>query len=254
MQSSTRKTLTAKPLIYRDRPLRWRDLFLTFIPGSLAVLAPFLYGLKRDLYAQSYYGPVAAEAWSWPWYALATVALIPLLILGIRRIRRSHRVVEVHKKGLSIRWTGGKQYRFLWENIAAIAFTSNEHNFLLRPILRRHHLRLYPLVGEAIDIDDHICDLPDLAARIKARIYPRLLPNLRAAFEAGDMLHFGPIAIDKNALYVRRQEIPWEQVSRLNVEAGILVVEFQSRRAIKIPAGKIPNIELLIQLLQEGVN
>lgn len=240
--------------VYRDRPLCWRDFTLIFLPGVAAALAPFFYGLQRDLYAQSYYGPVAAKAWSWPWYVLSTVALIPLILLALKRVRQAHRIAVLHKHGLIIRWTGGQYYRLPWEEIDGLICNTTENTFLGFHLKSRHRLTICAQSGKLIRIDDRITKLPELTARLKAKIYPRQLPQLRAAFRKGDSLNFGPIIIHKKLFKVREQEIPWEQVARLNVVSGQLVVESHSNQKIKIAVGKIPNVDLLIQLLQEGVH
>ncbi|MBC8497185.1 MAG: hypothetical protein ISS57_19715 [Anaerolineales bacterium] len=295
VQHSTQKTLGPATAIYRDRPLRWRDFFLIFLPGGVAALAPFFYGLQRDLYARAYYGPVAAGAWSWPWYALATVALIPLILLALHRVRQAHRIVMLHKHGLMIHWTGGQHHRLPWEEIDGLICNTIENTFLEFPLKTRHRLTICTQSGKLIRIDDRIPKLPELTARLKAKIYPRLLPQLRAAFQKGDTLDFGPIILhkkwvcfkrvekfrklgragaqsapphapisglsstemkrtNKKFVQLREQEIPWEQVARLNVVSGQLVVESHSNQKIKIAVGKIPNVDLLIQLLQEGVH
>lgn len=240
--------------IYRDRPLRWFDLFVIFIPASLATMAPFLYGLKRDIYARTYYGPVAAQIWSWPWYATATAALIPLLMLAIRRIWQAHRWVALHKNGVNIQWTGGNSYTLRWNQILGLSCTMSETMLFGRSNRIRHNLTLYCIDGHQIQIDDRIKDLPDLSDRIKAKIYPHLLPKMRASYQKGETLFFGPIQIHKQAIHVREQDIPWKQVSRLNIDSGKLIIETSSRFPIRISTGKIPNVELLIQILQEGVS
>jgi len=240
--------------MYRDRPLRWRDLALIFLPGGAAVLAPFFYGLQRDLYARAHYGPIAAAAWSWPWYALSTLTSIPLILLALRRVRQANRLVMLHKHGLVIRWTGGRRQKLLWEEIEGLVCDTIESTFLGIPLKTHHLLRIYPQSGKSIRLDDHIPGLPELTARIKAKIYPRLLPRLRTAFRKGEPLYFGPIILHKKQFELRGQEIPWEQITRLNVVSGQLVVESKSNRAFKLPVGNIPNVDLLIQLLQEGVH
>jgi len=64
---------------YQDRPLGWGDLFTTFAPAILFTMAPLAYGLYRYRYDYLRHGPIAARTWSWPWFALTAVALIPLL-------------------------------------------------------------------------------------------------------------------------------------------------------------------------------
>ncbi len=253
VRRATRKSPTPPLAIYRDRPLRWRDLFLIFIPGALAVLAPFFYGLQRYLYGRAHYGPVAAQTWSQPWFALAAVALIPLIVLALRRVRRARRLVILYKQGLGVRWTGGQSHKLLWREIDGLIYNTVENTFLGIPLKTRNRLTILNQSGKSIHIDDRIPELAELTARVKARVYPRLLPQFRAAFQNGDPLYFGPITLHKKQLKFREQEIPWEQVTRLNVVKGLLVVESESSRRIKVAIGKIPNADLLIQLLQEGV-
>jgi len=253
VQKSSNRRLGPTLIEYRDRPLRWRDLFTLFMPASLATLAPLLYGLKRDIYARNYYGPVAAHSWSWPWYILATSALIPLMLLALWRVRQAHRWVILHKNGLHIKWNKPAQI-LLWNQIQGLSCLTTEATFFGLATKTRHRLTLFPISEDQIHLDERLKDLPDLAERIKAKLYPHLLPKMRTAFNNGETLYFGPIRIHKQAIHVREQDIPWEQISRLNVRAGKLVIESPSKFPIRIPVEKIPNIELLIQILQEGIN
>ncbi|MBC8509482.1 MAG: hypothetical protein H8D34_31920 [Chloroflexi bacterium] len=227
---------------------------MIFLPGVVAVLAPFLYGLKRYLYAHANYGPVAATTWSSPWFGLAAITLIPLIWLALQRVRRSHRIATLHKEGIMIRWTGGQFYNKRWEDIEALLCDTVKNKFLGIALKTRQQLTILSHSGEKIRIDDRIPNLSELTERIKAKIYPRLLPQLRAALQKGDLLYFGPVILQKQAIKLREQGIPWDQVTSLSVVSGKLVVESKSNRKIKIAVGKIPNVDLLIQLLQEGVH
>ncbi|MEA3351362.1 MAG: DUF6585 family protein [Chloroflexota bacterium] len=246
MQSKTSPTHT---IIYRDRPLRWHDVFIVFVPGGLAVLTPFAYGLY--IY---FYGPEAAKDWSWPWFALAAVALVPLLLLAIRRVRRAHRVVTLHKNGLIVHWTGGKRAVLAWEEIDAVAETKVRYTFLGFRLNFRHSLVLYPLTGKPVRIDDRVQNFDELAARIKARVYPRLLPGMRTMLQKGEPLHFGPVSLLQGRIRFQNQEIPWGKIISLNIDNGHLMVKSEISKPIMLATGDIPNVEILIQLLQEGVN
>lgn len=243
------------PLIvtYRDRPLLWRDLFALFVPATLASLLPLLYGFMRSLYAQANYGPLAARAWSRPWYALALIAAVPLLLLALRRVRQSHRRVALHKNGIRIEWTGGQRHIFLWEQLRGLSCSTIENRFLGVQLGTRYQMVFFPCAGVPLRIDDHLQNLPDLMARVKARLHPRWLPQMRAALQRGETLSFGVVSVHQGGIRLRGREIPWAQVSHLSVVRGHLVVESSLMRRVKIPVHKIPNVELLIQLLQEGV-
>jgi hypothetical protein len=96
--------------------------------------------------------------------------------------------------------------------------------------------------------------LAELAARVKAKVYPLLLPQLRTKFQQGGPLHFGPVALHQDAIQLRHESIPWDQVVHINVQAGHLMVESSSRQPVRVKTSDIPNVELLIQLIQEGAH
>jgi hypothetical protein len=228
-------------------------LVITFIPAIAAVLTPLVYGWWQVNYAKANFGPAVVQRWSWPWFALATVALIPLLSLSLSRIRRAHRVIKVHQNGLQIRATQGKKWMFLWDEIEGIAATSWEDIFLGVRLRQRQQVILYPAIEKPIRLDPHLPQLDELATRIKAKIYPRLLPQLRAVFEAHRNLHFGEVRINTQGIKLKEVDYAWVAVKRVNLQQGYLVVEFINHKAEKISVDKVPNIELLIQLLEEGV-
>ena len=116
-----------------------------------------------------------------------------------------------------------------------------------------HRVTVYPKDGMPIKLDNQIKKLDELGARIKAKIYPRLLIELRSELKTGENLSFGPITLNLQTITIRGNEIPWGQVTRINPRAGFLVVELKNQRGKKIPVEQIPNIELFIQLIQEGV-
>jgi len=238
---------------YRDRPLRWKDIFLTFIPGGLAVLTPLLYGVLRKGYAQAYFGPTAAEIWSKPWFILTDIALIAYLGLALRRLRRARQVVTVHQYGIAIRLHHKKRFIFNWSQISGLACATVQPTFLGLALKSRHRVTIYPTQGNPISLNDRIPNIPGLAKRIKAKIYPNLMPILRKSFTQGHPINFGLITFEQESLHVQDQAIPWNQITNINVKGGFLMVESKTNRPVKIPIGKIPNIELLIQLLQEGV-
>lgn len=249
----TQTSLGTLVATYRDRPLRWGDILLTFIPGGLAVLTPLMYGLLRKRYAQAYYGPIAAEIWSKPWFLWAEIALIAYLGLALRRLSRSRQVVAVHQKGITIRLHKKKQFRFLWSQLSGLACATVQPTFLGWALKPRHRVKIYPAHGNPISLNDRIPNISELVGRIKAKLYPRLLPNLRESFSKGQPLNFGPLTLQQNSLCLRDKAIPWDNVTSINVQGGRLMIESHTNRPVKIPTGQIPNIELLIQLLQEGV-
>jgi hypothetical protein len=253
MQPSNGKPLGQVIAVYRDRPLTRRDLLLFFLPLALAVLTPWAYGVFRTYYAQANYGPVAARTWGSPWFGLAALALIPLLLLALIRIRRSRRIVIVHKKGLRIRDTFGRDRTLFWEQVEALSCNSVQESFLGIHLVPRHRVRVFPVDGKPIRLNRNLDQLPELTARIKAKIHPRKLAEFRSDLKTGKILSFGAVRLDQKRLGLKGKDYPWDQVALVNVQAGHLVIEFSNTRALKIPIGQIPNVELMIQLIREGV-
>lgn len=247
---------------YPGRRLRKADIFTLFLPGVLAVLLPTLYGLWRYLYAYQNYGPVAAEDWSWPWFFLASFALLIFAILVAIRLLAGHTVITVHQYGLQLRRPLSRLRRLRWSEIAGVSSQATREHFLGIPL--RTHLRvtLHLCAGRALRLPRDFPGLPELLAHIKAGLYPRLLPEMQSLFDRGQWLHFGPVAVQREALQIRGQRTPWAQVQGLAIRDGCLVVEFAQEspargarpiRPICIPLESILNPELLLQIVQTGV-
>jgi hypothetical protein len=263
MTSFTAPLPTRKPLgglirVFRHRPLGWIEALTLILPGGLAVLTPLLYGLRRAHYAAMYFGPIAADHWSRPWYILAGIAFVVFLVLSIYRFRKSRQYIAVYAGGLRLNLAQRGALR--WEQIAGISTDTVSYHIL--GISTRSHLRgtIYPNTGEPIHLTNAIQDLPELLTVLKAKLYPRLLPNLQANLNGGQWLHFGQLAIQNRGIKLlnhrpkQDQTIPWSHVTHVDVTSGFLVVELCDRPQLKVPVSQIPNIELLIQLIQLGVN
>jgi len=255
---STRKTLGGLIRVFRHRPLGWIEALLLILPGGFAVLTPLFYGFGRARYAARYFGPVAADHWSRPWYILAGIAFVVFLLAATYRLWRSRQYVAVHTGGLRLNLAGQRALR--WEQIAGITTDTVSYHFL--SISTRPHLQgvIYPNTGKPIQLTKEIQDLPELLTILKAKLYPRLLPNLQANLNSGQWLHFGRLAIQNRGIKLlnhmpkQDQPIPWSHVTHVDVDSGFLVVELCDRPQLKLPVSQIPNIELLIQLIQLGVN
>ena len=224
-----------------------------FFPGLAAILAPLGYGLWLADEAYASYGPVAAEYWSRPWYYLAIAAAAIFLMLGIYRVRLSLISVKVRRDGISIR-TGFRSARsFEWDDIQGITTSVVEEHFFGLPVRNKYKTRLILRSGKSIRLPGTIQNMPELISRLKANLYPRLFPKLLAEFRSGNRLDFGPLEIQSQVLRLENQEIHWQQVKKVDVRDGKLVIEFNDRPVRKLPVGSIPNLELVLQLIDQGI-
>jgi hypothetical protein len=244
--------------LYRSRPLGWRDAFMVLIPGLLGVLAPYSYALW--LYRQTLprHGPAAAEQWSQPWFWLAWATLVVFVLLCILRLLDLRRFAAVHKRGVRLRPSILPTRSLQWKQISGVALSVTQDVFLRSRGRARLRAVIYLNQGKPIRLDERLQNLPELISRIKASLYPRLLPDMKAAFQAGKWLYFGPLAVQTRALRLQHGQIAWEQVENMQVKAGYLAVSWKegqgSARNVHIPVSKIPNLELLLQIIREGVN
>lgn len=247
--------------LYRGRTLAWRDVLTLFLPGILAVLSPLGYGMAQANYAYTRFGPVAAEARSYPWFLLATFALAVFILLVAARLLRARAFVAVHRYGVRISVSHFRARSLRWEQIAGVCSQSIQEYFLSLPLRAYFEASLVPAVGKPLRISRQMTGLPELVSHLKAALYPRLLPQLLAEFTAGKWVYFGPVAIQQSGLQIRGRRIPWQQVERVEIRQGFLLVASRpaavspsSGAPVKIALLQIPNPELLLQLIQQAVN
>jgi hypothetical protein len=258
---------------YRTRPLRWGELLRLASLGTAAVWAPFLYSAYLYRSSLPRYGRVAAEVWSMPWLilSLATLAIFALLVL--LRLAAARRSVELFQKGLRLNL--GKRLFLPWGQLAGVSMEVRAARTVPAGEKLRYRAHLHPTTGRAIRLGEQTESLPELVSQIKAHLYPRLLPALQEEFHTGRWLHFGEIAISSQGLRLganqRRLDLSWAEIRTLHVQHGQLTIEYfppgkqaaslhtgntnhhanlQQRR---LEAGEIPNIELLLQLIQQEV-
>lgn len=275
---TTEKSLGPLLAAYRAPPIKQRHLAVFALLGLLFVLAPLSFGLYRGYYGLTHYGPVAAVTWSRNWLLGSLVAFILLMLLGLHRLVASRRRIAVHAHGLEL--AGFRRplfellpfttpYTLMWSQIEGIAAQAFQDHFRGRPKPVRYRAVLFPRAGKPIrlhgidlqpDHPDSAGELSELISRLKASLYPRLLPKLRAAFSAGEWLSFGPLAIQRQNIRFARaknQPLAWNQVKSITVKSGCLVVELHKDSLAsprhQYPVSQIPNLELLLQIIDQGV-
>lgn len=240
------------PLITRSygRPLRWRDLFLVFVPATLAVFAPLGYGIYRASYAYTQFGPSAAEAWSRSWLSLAAFATLILLLLALYRLLSAHRYLAIHEHGLHIHSSPFQDHKIFWSQISGVSTAAIQNRFLTLPLGTVRKSRIFLKVGKAIDIDRRFGDVAALTDQIETYLHPMLQSQIHKSFNLGKWIYFGDVAVHQEGLQINERSIPWSLISHLYVEDGYLVVKSVQFEATSIPISKIPNLVLLFNLLE----
>jgi hypothetical protein len=250
--------LGVRVALYRSRPLGWRDIFIILIPGTLGVVAPYVYAIGLYTRTLQQHGPAAAEQWSRPWFWLAWAALAVFVLLCILRLLDLRRFAAVHTGGVRLRPGILGTHSLLWGQISGVALSATQAVFFHRRGQTRLRAVIYPNQGRPIRLGERLENLAELVSRIKASLYPRLLPEMKASFQAGKWLYFGPLSLQAGVLRLQQAELTWQQVDDIQLKDGFLAVSWREgpgpARNVRIPISKIPNLELLLQIIREGVN
>jgi hypothetical protein len=245
-------TTERPPAVFKGRPIRWRDLIYIFIPGTGAVFFPLGYGYWRAFYGYSQYGPSAANAWSHPWFIISACSTLLLLILSLIRINIAHKFIVLHENGLHIHLSPLKDQKFSWEHISGVTFEISRIHFLRFPLRSKKIVRIYRKLGKPIQFGDEIQGLTSLVNEIKHRLYPRIWPSLENDIRKGSWVYFGEIGLHREGLKFQKIYYPWSKVKRVSIESGNAVVELTDHHRLTHAISRIPNIELLFQLIQRG--
>jgi hypothetical protein len=181
------------------------------------------------------------------------------LLITTWQVLRSRVHVNLFRYGIDVHQPLQASHHLRWEDITGISFATIQDSLWGRTLRTRHRLTIFLMEGKPIKLDHRVDKLLELTTRLKANLYPRLLPGLRARFQSGHQLTFGPISMQSNAIMIRDRKIPWDHVSHITVSDGKLIVETHIQGSdhlysTRIPIIKIPNLELLLQVLQRGLN
>ena len=259
ISTDIQKNLGQSVASYGPRRRRWREAWVWPLPGFILAFILVITGLDWYYYGYTQYGPIAAQSWSQDW--LLWGILIGLVTLFVTAWQVFHARVRVNlfRYGIEVHLPRQASQALRWEDITGIASATIQDSIWGRTLRTRHRLTIYLTKGKPITLDDRVDNLLELTTRLKANLYPRLLPGFRTRFQAGQPLTFGPVSIQSNSILIRKRQIPWEHVYRITVLAGHLVVETRTQesdhsKSLRVPVIQIPNLELLLQVLQRGVN
>lgn len=239
-------------LLAQRRQARRGAWLALYVVGTLFILAVFGYGLWRRYYGYTRFGATAAEIWSRPWLTLSAIGGSALILLLLRQLRREKAFIALHENGIRIRVPPADNHSLRWEDIESLISGSVRGHLLGLRLTARDHLIIHPRHGPPLSIDDRFANLSDLSSEIKARFYGYLRPNLSYRLENDHWIPFGPLSLHRKALRVHDQRIPWERVALVTIQDGSLVIELKTGRDLRLPAAKVPNLELFIQLVRGG--
>jgi hypothetical protein len=281
------KDMPAKPgefiqATFRGQVVEPRETIALFLGMVLTFLVPQLYGFWLVIDGYEKYGPKAALARSSPWLLFSLLAFGLWLSYLFIRLREARFSLSVYKSGLRVVKAGflfRSHSRFIpWEQISGIAIkaygsqlkemTDNPTVVIRKAMIcfsdhkpiRLCEARSTRSIHPGYNRLNH---LTDLVTRLKASYYPRIFPVLMSRFHQKETLNFGRIQVNQGGIQFRRpgiipshSTIPWNQVRFMTIQSGCLVIELTNRKGytsyLRYPVYRIPNLELLLQVIDQG--
>jgi hypothetical protein len=254
---------------YRPRPIRPAFLWAWGLGGAMLSLGPLSYGGYQAFTIFQKFGPVPALSRSAPWLILGGTLLLAWLSISLYRWARAMPGVRLYANGLFIE--GRRERSLAWDQIDGIAhgvMAPEPGSWGNRSRHLRYQAILFPNQGRPVrlhgsqDGKSGLPELPELVSRVKASLYPALQPELARMFRSGVPLFFGPVRIDRDGIRLRRKRpgpgtlnVPWRHVKRITIHSGYFLVELGDRRGHhRVPVSQIPNLEILLKIIDQGVH
>jgi hypothetical protein len=174
---------------------------------------------------------------------LPAVILLSLGAGNLRRLGNAASTVVVYDQGFAARVGSGVT---LWPWQAITTIVSDE----------KFEGRRYVVSNQSGDtvllLDARFEEVRGLMQSIKGHVRAVLLPSLQRAYDEGQPLTFGPVIVGREGVTVRGRQLAWGAIGNVEVKNGRLILAPHNREKIEVRASRIPNIELLGELI--GLN
>lgn len=242
--------------IYQGYPIRKIEAAATLSLLFIVCGVPFLIGLYRTLYGYAQFGSVAAVSWGFPWFIFSFIFFLIISVYAIYRLSIARVSITLHKHGIIIQKMLRKNQTIRWEDISelyVIQLTSRSKNKSIdtKAVIATKDNSRFSLKDSMID------NLLELLTQIKASVYVHLYPKIRDRFRAGETISFGPLIIHPRHIKIirgvfipRSSHVPFTDINRITVKSGHLLIKYLNNQDIRISAGKVPNLEILLDLIR----
>ena len=205
--------------------------------------------------------------WTSPLFWAGGVVVGLVILWTFVRFCQARPYLAVYQNGLLLRAGCIKKQCFLWSEIAGIAVNMDQVRFLGLHGRVQYSARIFPAHSRFLKLDERYPNLPEALSRIKASLYTRLQPVLQADLITGQWIGFGPLAIHQTACGICKVNahqpihpenlqttIPWSEMDQVTISAGFLVLKYKEKgkhRRKEFSIAEIPNLELLLQMIQQ---
>jgi hypothetical protein len=203
----------------------------------------------RWLFALNNYGSAAIWRWTTP-ALLSVLGFASLGILGLILTWRSRGFrINLHTLGMVYR-RGRHKEKLLWDQIQRVHTSAVSYGFLNFAWGAQTTLKIIASDSRQLNLTHALTDMNGLAEFIKSQVYPGIMEEYRGMYNQGDPLSFGPLILTAKGIQHKDQMLQWENLGRVSLGRGILSLEPTDGPRIRIPAHRVPNIEICTQLIE----
>jgi hypothetical protein len=155
-------------------------------------------------------------------------------------------------KGFIIKQSAEKPRVVRWDEIETIQSTITYAPKSLFIRQRMYTLRCHD--GYTLTFSASRKHLTKLDKTFEEQLTRRRVPFQFADYQAGQMLNFGPLSMNREGIIARGKMLPWEQVADISLlkDRRLVIYKVGERPEIwlNLPAFKIPNLSILLALFK----
>ncbi|MEJ5224140.1 MAG: DUF6585 family protein [Anaerolineales bacterium] len=238
---------------------RWGSLaagLIFFFGGALAGLFGLYYA-----YSQSQqYGPAVFMNNLLPFAIGAGIAVLLGLFGFWSAYDNWSRAVVLYNDGLAYHDNKGLQL-WRWDEVAEFFFSITRHYTNGVYTGTTYVYTLHKTDGAKLSFDNKYGkdDIPKLGGAIEKAVLPIQYKRAADAYNAGQVVAFGPVAISKEGITISKKMYPWDEVAKISLENGMLSVAKKGGgwfSGAAASVSSIPNVAALLTMIDQiiGVN
>lgn len=240
-------------VIMLGQPLRlYRPARGLIVVIGFACAVFVLLGIGMILYGLVLYPRAFADAPSIEVTIAGGILMLLPLALATNMLWRSTEAAVLYRDGLA-HFNGKVVIAVKWEEIASLTMMVTETRMYgVISIGRLHDYTLITLSGKKIKLDGTLAKVEDLVNEIREHSLPHILARSRQAFDAGQMVAFGPISIGKTqGIEWGKNRYAWEDIGQISLSKGEVAIKPKKRglfRAFCVPVPQVPNVDVFLAL------
>lgn len=142
---------------------------------------------------------------------------------------------------------------FRWDQVEAVWYQVTRHyrNGIYTGTTHRYRVRRKD--GYQIVLNDRFTNVGQLGDTINNQVTKVLLPQVIAAYNAGQTITFGPLSVNRQGLLnVLGNLLPWSEITGIDIQRGYVAVSRAGKwlKWSNQPVANIPNVFVFIALVK----